>query len=53
MNSCHIFKDLGRLTAILRQTVTTILNGLREEGLINFDRRTVLNSRPDETVGLN
>jgi CRP/FNR family cyclic AMP-dependent transcriptional regulator len=42
--------DMGGLTAISRQTVTTILNELREEGLINFDRRTVLIHDPKKLL---
>lgn len=40
--------DMGGLTAISRQTVTTILNELREEGIINFDRKTVLIHDPSQ-----
>lgn len=40
--------DMGGLTAISRQTVTTILNELREEGLINFDRRSILIHDPSK-----
>ena len=42
--------DMGGLTAISRQTVTTILNELREEGLINFDRRSILIHDPSKLL---
>ncbi|MCF8255981.1 MAG: Crp/Fnr family transcriptional regulator [Flavobacteriales bacterium] len=42
--------DMGGLTAISRQTVTTLLNELREEGLINFDRRSILVHDPSKLV---
>lgn len=35
-------KDIASLTGTSRQTVTTILNELREKNLINFDRRRIL-----------
>lgn len=35
-------KDIASLTGTSRQTVTTILNELREKNLINFDRRKIL-----------
>lgn len=35
-------KDIASLTGTSRQTVTTILNGLKERNLINFDRRQIL-----------
>lgn len=35
-------QDIGNLTGTSRQTVTTILNDLRERNLINFDRRKIL-----------
>jgi CRP-like cAMP-binding protein len=35
-------KDIASLTGTSRQTVTTILNDLREKNLINFDRRKIL-----------
>ncbi len=34
--------DIARLTATSRQTVTTVLNDLREKNLIYFDRRRIL-----------
>ncbi|MEO1049051.1 MAG: Crp/Fnr family transcriptional regulator [Bacteroidota bacterium] len=35
-------KDIASLTGTSRQTVTTILNELKEQNLINFDRRQIL-----------
>lgn len=35
-------KDIASLTGTSRQTVTTILNELREKNIINFDRRKIL-----------
>ncbi len=35
-------KDIARLTATSRQTVTTVLNDLRQRNLINFDRKRLL-----------
>lgn len=35
-------QDLASLTATSRQTVTTVLNELKELKLINFDRKTIL-----------
>ncbi|WP_258103763.1 Crp/Fnr family transcriptional regulator [Marinoscillum sp. MHG1-6] len=35
-------KDIASLTGTSRQTVTTIMNELREENIINFDRRRIL-----------
>ena len=35
-------KDIASLTGTSRQTVTTILNELRENNIINFDRRKIL-----------
>lgn len=35
-------KDIASLTGTSRQTVTTILNELKEANLINFDRRKIL-----------
>jgi CRP/FNR family transcriptional regulator, cyclic AMP receptor protein len=35
-------KDIASLTGTSRQTVTTILNELNEQNLINFDRRKIL-----------
>ncbi|MFC2175774.1 Crp/Fnr family transcriptional regulator [Bacteroidota bacterium] len=34
--------DIANLTATSRQTVTTVLNELKENELINFDRKTIL-----------
>ena len=40
----HFFKhkDIASLTATSRQTVTTVLNELREKNVINFDRKRLL-----------
>lgn len=35
-------KDIASLTGTSRQTVTTVLNELRENNVINFDRRRIL-----------
>lgn len=35
-------KDIANLTGTSRQTVTTILNELKEKNLINFDRKKIL-----------
>ncbi|MEP2670313.1 MAG: Crp/Fnr family transcriptional regulator [Cyclobacteriaceae bacterium] len=35
-------KDIAALTGTSRQTVTTILNELKDQNLINFDRRKIL-----------
>jgi CRP-like cAMP-binding protein len=35
-------KDIASLTATSRQTVTTVLNELREKKIINFDRKRLL-----------
>lgn len=35
-------KDIASLTGTSRQTVTTIMNELRENNIINFDRRRIL-----------
>ncbi len=35
-------QDIASLTATSRQTVTTVLNELKEKGIINFDRKTTL-----------
>jgi len=35
-------KDIAALTGTSRQTVTTILNELRDKNIINFDRRKIL-----------
>ena len=35
-------KDIAALTGNSRQTVTTILNEMKEQNLINFDRKRIL-----------
>jgi len=35
-------QDIANLTGTSRQTVTTIMNKLRDQNLINFDRRRIL-----------
>lgn len=35
-------KDIASLTGTSRQTVTTVMNELREDNIINFDRRKIL-----------
>jgi CRP-like cAMP-binding protein len=43
MISNHLtHRDIASLTGTSRQTVTTILNELREKNIINFDRRRIL-----------
>lgn len=43
-------KDIASLTGTSRQTVTTILNELRENNIINFDRRKILIRDMDKLV---
>lgn len=43
-------QDIASLTATSRQTVTTVLNELKDKGLINFDRKTFLLHEPDKLV---
>ncbi len=43
-------QDIANLTGTSRQTVTTILNELREQNLINFDRRKILIRDMDKLV---
>ena len=38
----YTHKDISRLTGTSRQTVTTVFNELRDENIINFDRRRIL-----------
>lgn len=35
-------QDMANLTATSRQTVTIVLNELKEDGIINFDRKSIL-----------
>jgi CRP-like cAMP-binding protein len=35
-------KDIASLTGTSRQTVTTTLNSLKDQNIINFDRRRIL-----------
>lgn len=35
-------QDIGNLTGTARQTVTSILNDMKSEGIINFDRSTII-----------
>jgi CRP-like cAMP-binding protein len=35
-------KDMANMTGTSRQTVTTVLNSLKEKNIINFDRRRIL-----------
>ncbi len=42
VKSFFTHQDIANMTATSRQTVTTILNELREHNLINFDRRRLL-----------
>lgn len=43
-------KDIASLTGTSRQTVTTILNSLKEKNIINFDRRRILIRDMDKLV---
>lgn len=43
-------KNIASLTGTSRQTVTTVLNELREENIINFDRRRILIRDMDKLV---
>jgi CRP/FNR family cyclic AMP-dependent transcriptional regulator len=43
-------KDIAALTGTSRQTVTTILNELKEKNIINFDRRRILVRDMDKLV---
>lgn len=43
-------QDIASLTATSRQTVTTVLNELKEKELINFDRKTILIHEMDKLV---
>jgi len=43
-------QDIANLTATSRQTVTTVLNELKDNGLINFDRKTFLLHEPVKLV---
>ena len=44
-------KDIASLTGTSRQTVTTILNELKDKNLINFDRRRILIRDMDKLEG--
>lgn len=41
-------QDIANLTATSRQTVTIVLNELREKGIIKFDRRSILIHEMDQ-----
>ena len=43
-------KDIASLTGTSRQTVTTILNELKDKNIINFDRRRILVRDMDKLV---
>jgi CRP/FNR family transcriptional regulator, cyclic AMP receptor protein len=43
-------KDIASLTGTSRQTVTTILNELKEKNIINFDRRRILVRDMDKLI---
>lgn len=45
-------QDIANLTATSRQTVTTILNELKKDALITFDRRRLLVRELDELKGM-
>lgn len=46
----YTHKDIASLTATSRQTVTTILNDLKEKNLINFNRRQILIRDIDQLI---
>ena len=43
-------KDIASLTGTSRQTVTTILNELKDKNIINFDRRRILIRDMDKLI---
>ena len=43
-------QDMAKLTATSRQTVTTVLNELREKNLIYFDRKRILIRNIDKLI---
>ncbi len=43
-------QDIANLTATSRQTVTTVLNELKEKERINFDRKTILIHEMDKLI---
>jgi CRP-like cAMP-binding protein len=43
-------KDIASLTGTSRQTVTTILNELKDKNIINFDRRRILVRDMDKLI---
>ena len=43
-------KDIASLTGTSRQTVTTVLNDLKDKNLINFDRRRFLIRDMDKLI---
>ncbi len=43
----YTHKNIANLIGTSRQTVTTTLNELRDEGLIDFDRRTITVKKPE------
>ena len=46
-------KDIAQLTGTSRQTVTTILNELKSQNLINFNRRQILIRNLEEFIAKN
>lgn len=43
-------QDIANLTATSRQTVTTVLNELKQDGTIDFDRKHIIIIQPDNLV---
>ncbi|UTW67069.1 Crp/Fnr family transcriptional regulator [bacterium SCSIO 12643] len=43
-------QDMANLTATSRQTVTIVLNELREQGILDFDRRSIIVHEMDDLV---
>ncbi len=41
-------QDLANLSATTRQTVTTIMNQLEKEGLLDYDRKRILIHEPEK-----
>ena len=41
-------QDIAELTACSRQTVNSILTDLREQGIINFDRKKLIISKEEK-----
>ncbi|MDF1867710.1 MAG: helix-turn-helix domain-containing protein [Saprospiraceae bacterium] len=42
LKHCLTQQDIANITGTSRQTVTSVLNDLKKENLIHFNRRTIL-----------